>query len=360
MTTEVDIVNEALQCIGSRTTVASLSENSNEAIQANLLLHPLRDALVRMAPWNAARNYANLTLITAAPGTPENTSFPTPVMWNKGLPAPPWAYEYQYPVDCLRPIHIVSQQQTGFSGGVPITTAVTGGAASMWTGPPAKFQVGIDQFFGVTAATPAFGGNGYLVGDLITLAGTPAGAAPIGAPAVLQVTAAPVGAVTAVSVVSQLSGESPPVGGSYFKIQTNPVAQASTTGAGSGATFNLVQQSSPTDQRVILTNWESATLCYLRQIVDPNVMDELLRQAWITILGARLVFQLTGDKALANMKVQEANTYIVEARKADGNEGLTINDVTPDWVRVRGIEYPVWEVSPNNSYDYGPMFSMYG
>src|SRR5215469_12441473 len=135
MTTQVDIVNRALQTIGSRTTVTSLSEVSNEALQANLSLIPTRDELLRMAPWNCATNYAQLTYITSVPGTPENSSGTGLFQWQKGVPAPPWAYEYQYPVDCLRPLWIIPQFATGFSGGIPITTAVTGGAAAFWGGP---------------------------------------------------------------------------------------------------------------------------------------------------------------------------------------------------------------------------------
>ena len=68
MVAQVDIVNEALQVLGTRTTVtaAQLAANSNnEAIQANLIYTRVRDRLLRMAPWNCAFNTTNLTLITA-------------------------------------------------------------------------------------------------------------------------------------------------------------------------------------------------------------------------------------------------------------------------------------------------------
>jgi len=362
MTTTTDIVNRALQAIGTRTTVTSselTNNSSNEAIQANLVLLALRDDLIRMAPWNCTSNYATLTMITAVPGTPENPTSGTQV-WQKGQPAPPWAYEYQYPVDCMRLLWIIPQFQPGFAGGVPITTAITGGAAATWSGPPVRYKVGLDQFYTVTAAAVAAGGSGYAVGDTITLAGTPAGTAPIGAPAQLVVsTIGGGGAVTAVTVVNQISGEATAQGGSYFARPTSPVAQGSTTGAGIGATFNLTL-TGPGDQRVILCNQEFAIACYLRQVTDPNVMDPQFIDAWSLLVGSRLAIALSGDKALANMKIQEANNYIAEARKADGNEVLTVNDVTPDWIRVRGISYPTelgW--SPNINFDWGPMFSLY-
>src|SRR5260370_884413 len=129
MTAQVDIVNRALSSIGTRTTVTAAelaSSGSNEAIQANLIYVPYRNSLLRMAPWNCAFNTANLNLICAVPGTPENPP-PATMLWAKGQPAPPWAYEYQFPVDCLRACWVTPQTATGFAGGVPITTAVTGG-----------------------------------------------------------------------------------------------------------------------------------------------------------------------------------------------------------------------------------------
>lgn len=355
MTTTTDVVNRALQAMGSRTTVASLVENSNEAIQANLILQQVRDQLLRMAPWDCANNYNSLVYITSTPGTPENITAGT-TLWQKGQPPPPWAYEYQYPSDCLRALFIVPQSTTGFSSGVPITTAVTGGVPTYWNGPPVRFKVSVDQFFSVTSVSPAAAGSGYVVGDIIILAGTPAGQPPIGTPAVLQVLGVSGGGgVTSASVIPSIANES--VGGSYFAEPTNPVAQGSTFGAGTGATFNCNFQFG--DQRVILTNQENALLNYVRQIVDPNVMDPLFLEAWVQVLAARLSFQLSGDKALANLKIQEANAIITEARKVDGNEGLTVNDVTPDWIRIRGIEYPVWEFSPNLQFDWGPMFTPY-
>src|SRR5437879_5931881 len=136
MTSVTDVVNRALQTIGTRTTVtdAELANNtSNEAIQANLIIENMRDDLLRMAPWNCAMKTANLTYISSVTGTPENSS-PATTLWQPGQPAPPWAYEYQYPVDCLKAQLIIPANQTGYSGGVPITTAVTGGAASFWSG----------------------------------------------------------------------------------------------------------------------------------------------------------------------------------------------------------------------------------
>jgi len=269
MTSEVDIANRALSAIGTRSQIADISEDSNEARNVKLLLEPLRDELLRMAPWSCAFNFQNLSLICSAPGTPENPTAGASV-WQKGIPAPPWSYEYAYPSDCLRCVYVVPQFTTGFTSGVPITTAVTGGAPAFWNGPPVRFKIAIDQI--------------------------------------------------------------------------GPAGKPSTQGV---------------DQRVILTNQEQAILAYIKRVINPNVWDDQFQQALVAALAGRLVISLTGDKGLAEIKMKEANQYISMARVMDGNEGLTVNDITPDWIRTRGISYQAWEFSPNIMFDWGPMLSMY-
>lgn len=358
MTTNVEIINRALQSIGTRTTVTAaelVAQSTNEAIQAALIYQQNRDDLLRMAPWDCGFNMTNLAYVTSIPGTPENITGGTE-LWQKGQPAPPWTYEYQYPVDCLRACWIVPQFQTGFAGGVPITTAITGGIASYGQGPPAKFKVAIDQFVPVLTAVFAAAGTGYAIGDQITLASGIATSPPIGAPVVLEVTnVGGSGEIVAVSVVNQIQGSDVPHGGSYFAQQTNPVAQGTTTGSGTGATFTLTYGAKG-DQRVILTNQELATLAYVKQVTDPNVMDSLFQSAWIASVGASLAMALTGDKGLANSKVEAVNAAIIEARKADANEGMTINDVTPDWVRIRGVSYSDYSYTPNSDFSWGAVW----
>ncbi len=362
MTSVTDICNRALQTIGTRTTVtdAEIANNStNEAIQFNIVFANLRDDLLRLAPWDCGLKTANLTYISSVPGTPENTSAATQ-LWAPGQPPPPWAYEYQYPVDCLRAIRVIPANSTGFAASTPITTAVTGGASAYWWGAPVKYKVQVDEFFAVTAAAVAAGGTGYVVGEIITLAAGPTTNPPLGAPAQLQVLTAPGGVIATVSVVNVINGASPAVGGSYFAAQTNPVAQGSTTGVGTGATFNLTQASTQSTQRVILTNQEFATLQYVKQVTDPNVMDTLFQTAWINLIASGLCMALKGDKAFANGLIQEVNHAIEQARAIDGNEGLTINDVTPDFIRIRGVAYSEGYVSgPYSGYDFGGVWPMY-
>lgn len=360
MTDKTAIVNRALQSFGTRTTVTSAelaAGSSNEAIQANLIYDQFRDILLRMAPWNCGMNTANLTYITSVPGTPENMS-PATANWQKGQPPPPWTYEYQYPVDCLRACWIIPANQTGFSSLVPITTAVIGPGSAFWQGGPVRYRVMIDQFRPVTAAAVAAGGAGYAIGDQITLASGAVASPPIGAPVVLEVTGVAAGAVTTVSVVNQVLGSTTPQGGSYFAVQANPVAQGSTTGAGTGATFNLTF-GAKSDQRVIVCNQQNATLAYIRQVIDPNVMDPHFQEAWIKTLGAGMCKALTGNLGLSNGLIKEVNSMIAEARKSDGNEGLTVNDVTPDWIRFRGINWPNEQIGPYADFQWGNFWPLY-
>lgn len=373
MTTQTDMVNRALQTFGSRTTVtaAELASNgSNEAIQANIVYTPFRRRLLRMAPWNCGMKTANLVYITSVPGTPENPLAPEMSTWVPGLPAPPWAYEYQYPVDCLKGCWVIPQTATGFASGIPITTAVTGGSPSFWQGPPVKYVVSTDKFLMVSAAAVAAAGTGYAVGDRITVLLQPNAATvnnrigsfqantPQGAPVILEVaTIGGGGSVTGVTVVSQIKDSSPALGGSYFYANTAVATQDTTTGVGTGATFNLTFGTTPANQRVILTNQEFACFNYVQDQTDENVFDDDFLEAFSLILGARLCVALTGDKSLANARIGEANAMILEARGTDANEGLKVNDVLPDWIRVRGIDFTEDYSGPyNTGFNWGAIW----
>lgn len=107
-------------------------------------------------------------------------------------------------------------------------------------------------FFGkgimLSVAAIASGGTGYAVNDIITLAG-----GTFTAPAKVKVTSVTSGAVTAVSVYTP---------GIYSVAPTNPTAQASTTGSGTGATFTGTYQTlggSNIDNATSFTNPSDAT-----------------------------------------------------------------------------------------------------
>lgn len=375
MTNKLAIVNRALQDIGTRSTLtqAELTNNStNEAIQANIIYENTRDDLLRTAPWNCCFDTKQLVYITSVPGTPENTGAAT-TLWQKGQPAPPYAYEYQYPVDCLRACWVTPQTATGYSGGIPITTAVTGGAPSFWQGPPAKFKTAIDQFYTATAVAIVTPGTNYAVGEIVvpvtytvgtTLVnllansvypfqqGQPQGAAPV----IRVLTVNGSGGILTAEVISVIPDSTTSYAGSMFFTYVHvgsPASQYSSTGSGLGAVFSFAY-AAPRDQRVILTNQEFAILNYCKQVTDENVFDTLFQSAFINVLGAQLCMALTGDKGIANAQIGMANEAIRVARAVDGNEGLTVNDVTPDWIRVRGIWAMEGYSGPyNTSFDFG-------
>lgn len=344
--TDTDIANLALQAIGTRTTIASLAEQSNEAIQCNLIYSNLRDEVLRMAPWNCATNYISLDLISAVAGTPENTNAALP-LWQRSLPPPPWTYEYLYPDDCLRALWMVSQVQTASVDGIPLSPAVTGGAAN-WIGPPVKFREAIDHPVMVLTAAIVAGGTGYVVNDYLDFAG---GSYQV--PVKLQVRAVDgTGAITSIRFIW--------VGSYAFGTVASLVPVPAVGGTGSGATFTFTVSDGVTDYKVLLTNQENAILAYVKQVTQVAIWDSQLRQAMIAAMAGRLVWALTGMAQQANSKLSEANMFIQNARATDANEGLTVNDVTPDWIRARGIAYSTdYGWSPNQGFDWGPLLSMY-
>lgn len=100
MTSEVDICNMALGNIGSRGSIATLNERSNEAIKCKTFYEITRKEILRAAPWNFAKRDIVLSLLAAASGTPENPD------GSGAVPPTPWAYMYSYPAYCLKARYI--------------------------------------------------------------------------------------------------------------------------------------------------------------------------------------------------------------------------------------------------------------
>lgn len=115
----LSISNRALLAVGARTQVSSVfpSDNSAEANALAVLWQPTFEQLARTANWNCLRKSAELALLAAAQGTPENpdgTAYP--------LPEFPWLYSYAYPSDCLKFSYIVPSNPVGQGGSPPQTT----------------------------------------------------------------------------------------------------------------------------------------------------------------------------------------------------------------------------------------------
>jgi len=96
MASEVDICNFALSHIGASATIASLTEQSEEAFHCNLLYANTRDSVLRAHPWGFAKRHVALSDI----GSPQGN----------------WSYRYAYPNDCIYAREIL--QTT--TGGDPI------------------------------------------------------------------------------------------------------------------------------------------------------------------------------------------------------------------------------------------------
>ena len=104
---------------------------------------------------------------------------------------------------------------------------------------------------------------------------------------------------------------------------------------------------------VILTNQQAATLVYTSRITNPNMWDGTFVEALRYYLGARICMALTGDKAMAKESFEYAQELVKKAQAINGNEGLTIIDNTPDWMKVRGYASD-WGCPDGGYWSYGP------
>lgn len=249
---EISIVNLALGHIGTRSTIASLSEASTEARVARLYYEPTRDEVLSMAFWNFSKKTATLALLKSAPGTPSNPTGATE--WSDAYPAPPWLYEYAYPADCIQMRSLVPQVQTGVIG-VPLFSSSIGMYPYV-QGPAARFEAATDT-------------------------------------------------------------------------------------DDTGAQIN-----------VILTNMYQAIGQYTMQVTNPTLFSSQFVMALSFALAAKMCNQLTGNKGLAQALYGQANQQILQARASDGNEGLTVQEIVPDWIKIRdtdGVAGYGYYVAPYNS-----------
>ncbi|HXA22756.1 MAG TPA: hypothetical protein VNW90_10675 [Acetobacteraceae bacterium] len=147
MTSRVDITNRALQALGTRSTIASMDEGSNESNNASLVYDAARQECIRAAPWNFCTATATLALLKSAPGTVETPAFPTSGVWSNAYPPPGWSYEYAYPADCLRARKVVPNYSAPSGGGAPIfpTGSALATALPFWEMPGVRFQVTTDK-----------------------------------------------------------------------------------------------------------------------------------------------------------------------------------------------------------------------
>lgn len=117
----------------------------------------------------------------------------------------------------------------------------------------------------------------------------------------------------------------------------------------------LTEGHDPDQTRVILSNQLGANLVYTGIMQYPDAWDPLFSQAMVAVLAARLAMPLIADKKFAREvrgdNIAIARTALDAARVRDGDEGWTVADHTPDWIRARtagggaygvGILYYPW------------------
>jgi hypothetical protein len=250
VTDQTKICNMALSATGSRDTITSINESSNEAVQCRTHWDHARDDALAMAWWTFARTTSELSLLKIAPGTPEFVGTAAP-RWIPDYPPPPWNYEYLIPPECIQPRYIIPGQSVTGTFAVPI--------------------------FSIQMTAPS------------------------------QIGGAPIKYITAVD--------------------TN------TEGA---------------QLRVLLTNVSPALLVYTARVEDPQVWDPQFVTAMTLVLAARIAFSLTGDRGLQGDLAKQAIFAVQSATLLDANQGITVQEITPDWLAIRGVG-PLDDLMPYGS-----------
>lgn len=87
--------------------------------------------------------------------------------------------------------------------------------------------------------------------------------------------------------------------------------------------------------QVILCNQDQAQAVYTANYPNPALWDSMFQSAMVAALGAFLVPALSLSLPLMDRCIRLAEDIIAKARAADGNEGVTVMDHLPDWMRAR-------------------------
>jgi len=238
MSSQVEIANMALDVIGTRSTIASLTEGSIESSAISRHWNNALDSVLRAAHWNFARRQIALTLLQ------DGTA--------GGTPPTPWLYEYAYPSDCLLMRYIMPAIQV-----TPVAGYVSQPSPVAAVSGPVRFLMSTD-----------LDANG------------------------------------------------------------NPLS-------------------------VLLTNQPQAIGIYTFRNTNTAMWDPLFVQCFAAFLGSRVCIALTGDKNMKKEAADMASQLSVDAQAKNGNEGITVIDTTPDWMRVRGYASD-WAYPDGGMYSYGP------
>lgn len=104
LSTPASLVNNALGRTGYKKRIGNLLDGSEAAKKALDLFGQTRDDLLRAGNWQFARRDLQMVLLKEAPA--DYVSVP----WTLIYPPPPWRFEYEWPVDCLKVRNIKAQQ----------------------------------------------------------------------------------------------------------------------------------------------------------------------------------------------------------------------------------------------------------
>lgn len=87
--------------------------------------------------------------------------------------------------------------------------------------------------------------------------------------------------------------------------------------------------------QVILTDQEQAQCVYTVNQPNPVIWDSLMEQAFVSTLAVYLVPALSLQMELMKIQIALAKEAMSQARIRDGDEGDTVQDRIPDWIRAR-------------------------
>lgn len=347
-----DVINLMLRRIGYKLRVSDLWDGS-EAASASLDIYAqTRDDFLRDGNWDFAQRDVLATILRAAPA---GGYFDT--AWDPATNPPlPWLYAYAYPDDCLK-VRILKDQGGFLFNPQPMPTLYTvanvkdtvSTLASLAVNAHGTGYVPGDYIFPtggtqttsvilqapttqVVSATVAAAGSGGTPGTQ-TVTGTTGTGTKFQASvtvdgggaisAVLSITVAgsytvnptaitqePVtGASLAGAKLSVVMGVDTIriVNAGVFTTTSTTFTQGSTSGSGTGVTFNTATYTSTTQpRRVICTNVENAMLTYTGQVTDLSQWPVDAIEAFCAALARRLVPTLVGMNAIQVAAQDEA------------------------------------------------------
>lgn len=110
--------------------------------------------------------------------------------------------------------------------------------------------------------------------------------------------------------------------------------------------------------QIVLTNQMQAQAVYTVNQPNPTYWDSLFEAGMVSSLAAYLVPALTGNQAALQLAIASAERVIRQARAADGNEGVTVMDHVPDWIRARAGASGYAGNWGNGFYSWAPFCEM--